>query len=426
MTHDWNRRTATELRDALAAGRVTAEAAVEACLARIAEREGTVRAFAHLAADAALAEARRLDRAGPTGPLHGLPVVVKDVLPTADMPTGCNSPIWEGHVPACDAACVAQIRAAGGIVLGKTVTTEFAQPKPGPTTNPHNPAHTPGGSSQGSAAAVADFMAPLGLGTQTGGSVCRPAAFCGAVGYKPTFNLINRAGLKFVAESLDTIGVIGRSVGDVALLAGVLANAGFSDLALGASPPRIGFCRSPVWDRAEDYTRALLEDSAAHLARAGASVREVDLPPSCDGLIAEQAAIGTYELARSLAWEYANRRDDLSPGLRRRIAAGVAMPLADYLDARRLQDRCVAEVEGLWDEVDILLTPAAIGEAPPGLELTGDPVFNAIWTTLLLPCVVVPVGTGPTGLPLAVQVVGPRHADAATLGAAEWVHRALT
>ncbi|MEX2643120.1 MAG: amidase [Acetobacterales bacterium] len=422
---DLNRQDVAQLASAVAAGKLRAEAVVEACLARAAERDGEVKAFAHLAGDAALAEARRLDKAGSTGPLHGIPVVVKDVIDTAGMPTSYGSEIWKGHVPALDAACVAQVKAAGGIVLGKTVTTEFALRTPGPTANPHNLAHTPGGSSQGTAAAVADFMAPLGFGTQTAGSVGRPAAYCGVVGYKPTYNLINRAGLKFAAENLDTIGVMGRSVPDVALLVGALANATLGAFEAKASPPRIGFCRSPLWGKAEDYTHALLEQSAATLAKAGAKVVDLDLPAACGDLVDAQATICTYEIGRALAWEYAHHPKLMSDPLRERVGKGVAMKQDVYLAARKTQERCIAEAAGIWSDVDILLTPAAQGEAPKGLQATGDPMFSTIWTTLHLPCVVLPVAKGPTGLPLAVQVVGPRHADAAMLTAAHWVHRAL-
>lgn len=424
---DMNRQTVTDIADWIGKGKMTAESVVGACLERIAARDPEVRAFVHVDADAALATARALDKEQPRGPLHGVPVVVKDVIDAAGMPGSYGSPIWDGHVPATDAACVAQVRAAGGIVLGKTVTTEFALRTPGPTGNPHNLAHTPGGSSQGTAASVADFMAPLGFGTQTAGSVVRPAAYCGVVGYKPTYNLINRVGLKFASENLDTIGVMGRSVPDVALLVGVLASGTLGDFSKKASPPRIGFCRSPVWDQADAATQALLEDAASRLAKAGATVSAVDLPADCAGLIDAQAAICTYDVGRALAWEHAHHADKMSESLRARVEKGIAMGQPEYLAARQAQESCIAQVAGLWGDagVDVLLTPSAMGEAPAGLDATGDPVFSTLWTTLHLPCVTLPVATGPGGLPLGVQVIGPRHGDGGMLEAAHWVHQAL-
>ncbi len=424
---DMNRQNVTDIAEWIRSGKMTAESVVGACLEHIADRDPEVRAFTHVDGEVALATARALDKEEPRGPLHGVPVVVKDVIDAAGMPCAYGSPIWNGHVPASDAACVAQVRAAGGIVLGKTVTTEFALRTPGPTANPHNLAHTPGGSSQGTAASVADFMAPLGFGTQTAGSVVRPAAYCGVVGYKPTYNLINRAGLKFASENLDTIGVMGRSVPDVALFAGVLAQAQLGDFGGKASPPRIGFCRSPVWDQADAATQSLLEDAASRLAKAGAQVSEVDLPADCSGLVAAQAAICTYDVGRALGWEHAHHADKMSESLRARVEAGIAMGQAEYLAARQVQEACIAQVGDLWGAsgVDVLLTPSAMGEAPEGLDGTGDPVFNTLWTTLHLPCITMPVATGPKGLPLGVQVVGPRHGDAAMLTAAHWVHQAL-
>ena len=241
-----NRLSAADAARQIAAGRMTSEQLVRACLDRIAAREGEVRAWAHCEPDAAIAQAREVDRAGARGVLGGVPVGFKDVIDTADMPSEYNSPIYRGHRPRADAACVALVRDAGGVVLGKTVTTEFAWRVPAQTRNPHNPGHTPGGSSSGSAAAVADFMAPLAFGTQTGGSTIRPAAFCGIVGYKPSFGTINRAGLKALAESLDTIGILARTVEDCALLAHAVSARPVPDFAAEAiRPPRVGLCRTP-------------------------------------------------------------------------------------------------------------------------------------------------------------------------------------
>src|SRR5215216_600925 len=243
--------SAREAAQQIAARRLSAEALVAACLDRIAAREAAVGAWHHLDREAALEAARQRDREAPRGPLHGLPIAVKDLIDTADMPTGYGSPIYQGHRPAADAACVALARSAGAVVLGKTVTTEFACFTPGKTANPHNLAHTPGGSSSGSAAAVAESMAPLAFGTQTAGSVIRPAAFCGIVGYKPSFGTIPRAGVKMLCDSLDTVGTMARNVADAAFFAGVIAGRPeLRDVAPSEAPPRFGLYRTPMWDEA--------------------------------------------------------------------------------------------------------------------------------------------------------------------------------
>src|SRR5947207_5481665 len=262
-----NELSITEIARGIAAGRFTAEAVVRDCLARIEAREPIVQAWATIDPELALAQARALDRGPNGGALHGVPIGVKDVIDTADLPTEMGSPIYKGHRPACDAACVAFSRAAGAVILGKTVTAEFAGMSPGPTTNPHNPAHTPGGSSSGSAAAVADNMVPAAFGTQTGGSVLRPAAYCGVVGYKPTFNLINRSGIKFAAESLDTIGVIARTIGDVELVTAAVIGKEPARRTM-ETAPRIGLCRTPLWDTAQPETKHAVEDAAKRLSGA--------------------------------------------------------------------------------------------------------------------------------------------------------------
>jgi amidase len=244
---------------AIAANRLGAEDYAAAWLERVAAREGEVGAFQHFDREALLAAARRCDNEPPRGPLHGIPVAVKDVIDTFDMPTGYGSPIYREHQPTTDAACVALARAAGAVVFGKTVSTEFAYFTPGKTTNPHNPAHTPGGSSSGSAAAVGAGMVPLAFGTQTAGSILRPASYCGAVGYKPSFGLVPRAGVKALAGSLDTVGVMSRSVADAAFFIGVLTDRrALRDIAA-PLPPRIGLCRTPMWDEAEPAAVAALD-----------------------------------------------------------------------------------------------------------------------------------------------------------------------
>ena len=416
------RLTASEAVRAIEAGRLTSMTLIESCLDRIAAREAEVRAFAHLDPD----QVRRAAASAPHGPLRGLPVGVKDVLDTADMPTGYGSPIWSGWQPRADAAAVAWTRAAGGVVIGKTVTTEFATRKPGPTANPHNLAHTPGGSSSGSAAGVADGFFPFAFGTQTAGSVIRPAAFCGVVGYKPSFGLIGRSGMKLMAESLDTIGVLARSVADCALLAGAVSGRDLGDPDRKPDrAPRIGVCRTPMWDRAEPETQALLPRCAEALAKAGAFVVERDLPAAFAELEAAHPIVMNAESARSMGWELAQARPRISDELLGRLDFGLAQDDAAmqgaYAVFRRTQDAFPAVMEGL----DVLLTPSAPGEAPEGRGWTGDPMFNLLWTSLHVPCVTVPAGLGRNGLPLGAQLVGLRGDDRAVLGWAQWVAAAL-
>src|SRR5437899_6824865 len=284
--------TAREAGRQVAERRITVEALVTAYLDHIEARESVVGAWQFLDRERALATARRRDAEAPRGPLHGIPIAVKDLIDTVDMPTGYGSPIYRDHRPAADASCVALARAAGAVVLGKTVTTEFAAFTPGKTANPRNPAHTPGGSSSGSAAAVADGMVPLAFGTQTAGSVIRPGAFCGCVAYKPSFGLINRAGVKPLADSLDTVGVFARSVEDAAFFAGVLAERpALRRLALPQQTPRFGIYRTPLWDQAEPATAAAIALARAALERTGAMVAELPIAPEHEGLTEAQDTI---------------------------------------------------------------------------------------------------------------------------------------
>ena len=411
--------TAVAAARAIADGRLTPAALLEACLARIEAREPVVRAMVYL--DSSRARATR----PPPGRLHGLPIGVKDVIDTADMPSEYNSEIWRGHRPRADAACVAWARAEGAVVLGKTVTTEFATRVPGPTTNPHDPARTPGGSSSGSAAGVAAGYFPLAFGTQTAGSVIRPAAYCGVVGYKPSFGTINRMGMKLMSDSLDTVGMMARGVADCALLTSALTglDLGDPDVKPGATP-RIGVCRTPLWDRAGPETRALFERVPGTLERAGAVVQDFDLPAEYDRLGDAHQVVMQAESARAMGWEMTTARDKLSPHLRERLAWGLTQ--AENLAGaqavfRRLQAGFPAATSGF----DMLLTPSAPGQAPVGLEWTGDPSFNLLWTSLHVPCVTVPAGAGPEGMPLGVQIVTRRGEDRQALGWAAWVAAAL-
>lgn len=420
-----NQISATDAAAAIAAGKLTSEALVDACLARIRERENAVQAWACVDPELALRQARDRDRESPRSRLHGIPVGVKDVIDTRDLPTEYGSPIYKGHRPACDAACVAQVRELGGVILGKTVSTEFATRHPNKTRNPHDPQRTPGGSSSGSAAAVADCMVPIAFGTQTSSSIIRPAAYCGVIGYKPSFGLLNRAGLKFLSESLDTLGTLTRSVADAALIAEELsgmAPAVFDDAA--ALKPRVGFCRTPWWSHADDATRASLEQAARTLAAAGAQVTEIELDAEFAGLADTQAALSAYEFYRALTHERTRHPELISASLTARIAAGGKVTRPQYEAAVALAARCRARIADVFRAYDVLIAPSAPGEAP-GIESTGEPIFGLMWTLLHLPCLTLPHGKGPAGLPLGLQVVAPYGRDTALFLNSEWVQRAL-
>ena len=339
-----NELSATEIANKIAAGDVTCEAVVRDCLDRIAARDGIVKAWVNFDPELALAQARALDRGPRRGPLHGIPIGVKDIIDTFDMPTEMGSPIYRGHRPLADAACVALLRRAGAVILGKTATCEFAGMAPAETTNPHNPAHTPGGSSSGSGAAVADHMVPAALGTQTGGSVLRPSSFCGIFGYKPTYNTFNKAGVKPAAESIDTLGWLARSIDDIELLSAVLRMQTPEVPRKLKSPPRIGLYRTEMWDTAQDETKAAVEGAAAALRKAGAKVRDVELPEAFIGLrLIARETINFHERTACMAYEWDHHRDqplaadapihraraeNLAAGLCRRLEACGGMPRA--------------------------------------------------------------------------------------------------
>ncbi|HEY7246079.1 MAG TPA: amidase [Xanthobacteraceae bacterium] len=424
-----NRLTATEIARAVASGEVSCEAVVRDCLARIDARESEVHAWASIEPELALAQARALDRAGAQAsnlPLAGVPIGVKDIIDTADLPTEMGSPIYRGHRPPADAACVALVRAAGAVVLGKAVTCEFAGMTPGPTANPHNSAHTPGGSSSGSGAGVADLMVPVAFGTQTGGSVLRPASYCGVFGFKPSFGAFNRKGVYPAAESLDTIGLIARSLEDIALMSAVLEMRAPSPLQAPERSPRIGLCRTPLWATAWPETVAAVEDAAERLAKAGAQLTAVTLPEQFSGLRnAARETINNYERAAAMAHEWTHHREHISERLRRRIELGRAMPHAEYVAALRLGESCRAQLTSIFEDVDILLAPCVNGEAPRGLGETGDPGFQTIWTVLYTPALCMPTHRGPNGLPVGIQLVANRQDDRKLLACAQWVWQRL-
>jgi amidase len=420
--------TIAEAARGIARGDLTAEALTRHCLDVIAAREDDVRAWQVVDADAALAEARGLDRSPSTGPMHGIPFGVKDIIEVAGLPTGYGTPIFDNYVSTRDAGCVALLREGGAICLGKTVSTELAHFHPGKTRNPHDAGSTPGGSSSGSAAAVGAGMVPLALGTQTTGSVLRPASFCGVVGYKPTFGDITRSGVYDCAASFDTVGLMTAGVEDIVLARAALLRQPLEDF---APPPlqdlRIGFCRSPFWDRAEPSTQVLVEDAVGRLSRAGANVTELVLPDAFAEILTLHRTVSGYEFARSIAWERTRHREKLSPVLvDGRAGDGLRISRDDYHAAQDALSALRLRYRELAGALDVVLTPSARGEAPEGLTATGDPVFNTLWTALYVPAISLPVFTGPRGLPVGLQLVGHARADARLCSAAETIRNHLS
>jgi Asp-tRNA(Asn)/Glu-tRNA(Gln) amidotransferase A subunit family amidase len=417
---------AWEAAQRLARGELTAEALTRACLERTAGREAEVLAFAALDADAALARARALDAAPKRGLLHGLPFGAKDIFDTVDFVTAYGTPVYAGHRPVADAAAVALCRAAGAVLVGKTVSTELANMTAGPTRHPLRPTHTPGGSSSGSAAAVADGMLMLALGTQTAGSIIRPAAYCGVVGYKPTVGRVPRAGVKSVSETLDVVGGFARSVRGAALLGAVLTgDARLLPRDEAIATPRIGFARPPEWAEAgPDVVRAW--DDARRALAPRARCADAALPTAYARLVPLQKDVMAHEAARALAFEHGLHHQRLSTPLVALLDAGAAIPGAAH--AAHLSEAAAigAAVDALFDDHDALLMPSASGEAPAGLAQTGDPLFCRAVSLLGLPCVHLPFTTGATGLPVGLQLVGRRGEDHRLLAIADWAMRHLT
>jgi Asp-tRNA(Asn)/Glu-tRNA(Gln) amidotransferase A subunit family amidase len=430
--------SASEAARLIREGEISSEQLVEACLARIREVDEQVQAWTFLDPEYALAQARAADQlrlsGQPTGPLHGVPVGIKDIFDTADMPTECGSAIYAGRTPSRDAAVVERLRAAGAVIMGKTVTTEFAYFAPGKTRNPHNPEHTPGGSSSGSAAAVAAEMVPLALGSQTNGSTIRPAAFCGVVGFKPTHGLISRHGVLTLSRTLDHVGLFARTIEDVALLAEQItgyderdpdtrprARIPFVEVAAEEPPlePMFAFVKTPYWERADDETK---EGFAELIETLGNRVEEVELFPSATEAWDWHRTIMDAEMAANLAHEYERGRDRLSEQLRALIERGREVRAFDY-------QRALSQIQPVHDSLlelfeqryDAILTPATPGPAPRGLASTGDPSFCTLWTYCGMPAISLPLLEGANGLPIGVQLVGPRHGDARLLRTAHWL-----
>ncbi|TCH99846.1 amidase [Roseococcus sp. SYP-B2431] len=418
--------SASEAAAQIAAGTLSASALAEAMLARIAKREKVLQAFAWLKPAQIRKQAADVDaalKAGRKLPLAGLFLGVKDVLDTCDHPSQYGSPIWAGHKPRNDAASVALARRAGA-VISKTVTTEFATRHPGPTTNPHNPAHSPGGSSSGSAAGVGAGLLHLAYGTQTGGSIVRPAAYCGIVGFKPSWGTFHRAGMKVMSESLDTIGLMAGSLADIAFAMTALTGVDHA-LPQPGKAPRLALVMGPSAKLAAPETLELM-DKVAYAARAkGATVTPLELGAPFATAYELHPHVMNMESAEAMGWELDHAREGLSAVLRERLDWAMGEPRAKLAEGRAAfqaaQDGFAAAISGY----DAVLTPSAPGEAPEGLASTGDAAFNSLWTLLHVPAVTIPAGKGPKGLPLGAQIVTPRGQDAAALMWAEWLRGAL-
>jgi Asp-tRNA(Asn)/Glu-tRNA(Gln) amidotransferase A subunit family amidase len=431
------RLSAPQIAAAVREGRLTSQELIEACLKRIEAREAEVQAWAFLDPEHARKQARAADehrkRGRPLGPLHGMPVGVKDIVDTADMPTENGTVLHAGRRPRADATLVSLLRAAGAVILGKTVTTELAVYGPNKTRNPHHLDHTPGGSSSGSAAAVADGMAPLAIGTQTNGSVIRPASFCGVYGFKPSHGLIPRTGVLAQSPPLDTVGVMAADLEGLAFLAEPLMAFDAKDPASRPHarpallevlreappvPPKLAFVRSPVWDQAAEDTKAGFAELVDAL---DGRIEEIELPAMFERAIELHRTIMLADLAKSFHREYDRGRDQLSSRLREMIEAGQQVLAVDYNRALEQVPALNAALVELFTHYDALLTPAAPGEAPEGLGSTGSPVFCTTWTLCGVPAVTLPLLTGASGLPIGVQLVGEKGDDARLLRTARWL-----
>jgi Asp-tRNA(Asn)/Glu-tRNA(Gln) amidotransferase A subunit family amidase len=424
-------------------GRISSTDLVQACLGQIEQAEPVVGAFTFLDPEHALARAQAADArraaGAPLGALHGVPIAIKDIFDTAAMPTELGSVLHRGRTPSYDATVITRLEAAGAIVLGKSVTTEFAVFGPGKTTNPHNREHTPGGSSSGSAAAVASNMVPLALGSQTNGSTIRPAAFCGVLGFKPTFGLISRRGMLRLSPSLDHVGLFARSIDDIALLLSELAGHDpndpdtrplarqpFTELAAAAPPldPQFALIKTPHYERAERAVHAAFDDLKAEL---GTQLEEVDLLPSAEGAWQQHQTIMEAELCHSLAREWQHGKEQLSATLREQLERGRRVTALEYQAALAAVPPMYESFAELFEQrYDAILTPATLGPAPRGLASTGDPVFCTPWSLCGMPALNLPLFEDDAGMPIGLQLVGARSADARLLRTARWLAARLS
>ena len=442
MKGDLTLLSAVDAAESIRAGRLSSEALTSACLARIEETDEAIKAWAYLDSDQALEQAREMDRirksGRATGALHGVPVGLKDIIDTCDMPTGRGSPIFNGRQPDTDATIVERLREAGAVIMGKTKTTELAFVHPTDTTNPHDPTRTPGGSSSGSAAAVAAHHVPLAIGTQTNGSVIRPASFCGVFGFKPTRGVVSRTGLLQTSVSLDQVGGFARSVEDAALLCDVIGSYDQRDPLCFAHPrphmlegaradvpvePDIAWFDLPINDRLDADAREGLD---AVIKALGPRVERFDAAPQMAGLIEVQATIHEYEICRHLAGVFEAHWDQISTTLQPIITRGRAISKDRYEDAIAVKNSADAFFVDHFNDFDAIIAPSATGQAPLiSAGGTGDPAFCTIWTLAGLPALTMPLLVGENDLPVGVQLIGACEEDDRLLRTARWVQNAL-
>jgi Asp-tRNA(Asn)/Glu-tRNA(Gln) amidotransferase A subunit family amidase len=419
--------TAAQAAAEIKAGTLSSEQLVRSCLERIEARDADVKAWLYVDPAQAIRHARELDKRPPSGPLHGLPFGVKDIMDTADMPTTQNSAAYQGHRPTRDAACVAVVRHAGAVILGKTDTVEFAfNARKAASRNPYNLAHTPGGSSSGSGAAVGDYQVPFAFGTQTAGSHIRPASFNGIYALKPSWSTVSREGVHLISVILDTVGWYGRSVDDLILAAEAFRLHGIGELpAKSVAGLKIGYCATPYWSRAEKGAQKAMAAAAERLRRAGAVIEEIVLPPHFGDLANAHTTVMFGEGRVAFYNEYLANGPTLHPELRTTVEGGRGVTSGRLVAAYDLADACRREFDSIAARYDAVLAPASTGEAPKGLLNVGDWIFNGLWTLLHAPCVAIPAVRGELGLPVGIQLVGPRLSDAGLLAVARVVQHTI-
>lgn len=416
-----NFETANEVTALVARGETTVQAVVDACLVRIDAREPEVRALAYWNRRGALEKAESIDRHVAPGRVRGMVAGVKDVIDTADMPTSYGSAFYEGHRPTTDAVCVSNLRAGGALVLCKTVTAEFAGADPVPTANPLDLTRTPGGSSSGSAAAVADGMVHIALSTQTGGSTIRPASYCGIVGFKPSFGLLDRTGIKLISKSLDTVGLMGRDVADVALAAACVSGTDQFDNFGSVSPRHFVICQTPFWSEAEPGCRNTLALTERIIRDSGAATSTLVLPSEFEKANGFFKIIMSREASEALAHEISTTPDLVGAFMREFVRIGAGWSASDYAEALAYAEKLRRIFSDLIDEKTIIVTPSAPGSAPRDRNTTGSPVFNSMWTMLHAPCLTVPLGHDDNGMPIGVQLVAKPDCDRLLLAGAAWL-----
>ncbi|MGI9521524.1 MAG: amidase [Hyphomicrobiaceae bacterium] len=419
--------TVTEAAAAIRERRLTSVDFVEACLDRVKSREEDVQAWSFVAVDESRLDAG-LRRPQPNAnPLEGVPFGVKDIIEVKDLPTGCGSPIYRNNFARRDAACVALLKEVGGICLGKTVTTELAHLHPGKTRNPHRPSHTPGGSSSGSAAAVAAGMVPYALGTQTTGSVLRPASYCGVFGFKPSFGDVSRSGVMECATSFDTVGWFARCIDDMEIIRKALIRIPYTPMATVAlADLTIGLYQGPDWEKASAETQSSIAAAADALARRGVRVQDISTGPGLSELAHHHRVVAGFEFARAITWERTQRGTQLSPKLLEgRCRDGLEVTYEAYASSQCALSRARLDFAEIIAACDVILTPVVDGAAPAGMEATGDPVFNTPWTALHVPAVSIPVFADKAGMPIGLQVVGGHRRDSTTLAAAKAISQSL-